>query len=189
MNNPSATAVAPTGLAGRIEIEQFTQRRARWAWWFFGGVTIVAFGVAIVAGKAEPVALATAAVFVFAMAVFTAVARHRLAARWEGDVVRKEVRRVRRAKQDEDVVRRIELVPLLHVRTSDGRTRKVRVGPDALERYYSVGDRVVKLPGLTAPVKLAPGHPGLCPSCGMLLAADVMTCRRCQCPVPDPTRC
>jgi hypothetical protein len=186
MNTPATT---PPGLAGRVEIEQFAQRRGKWAWWFFAGVTIVAFGVAIVAGKAEPVALATASVFVFAMAVFTAVARHRLAARWEGEVVRKEVRRVRRAKQEGDVVRRIELVHFLHVRTSTGRTRQVRVGPDALERYYSVGDRVVKLSGLTAPVKLAPGHPGLCPSCGVLLAPEVMICRRCQCPVPDPTRC
>ncbi|WP_414662653.1 hypothetical protein [Horticoccus sp. 23ND18S-11] len=182
-----ATAPAAS-LAGPAEIQNFLRRRARWARWFFVIVAITATVIALVAGKGEPAALATAGVVVVAMALLTLAAKRRLDATWIGEVVRKEVREIRHRKSDDDIGRRIEHLYLIHVRTDTGARREVSVGQSALERYYTTGERVVKIGGLPMPLKLTSAHPGLCASCGEFLPTDASTCNRCTCPVPDPTR-
>jgi hypothetical protein len=94
-------SVAPSlALAGPAEIQVFLRRRARGQRWFFAGVAVIALVVAAVAGKGDPAAFVVAGGFVAVMALFTYVGRRRLAARWRGEVVRKEVREIRHRKAD-----------------------------------------------------------------------------------------
>lgn len=155
---------------------------ARYAWWFFVGMSLVIATVirlGLDAFNGEWAAATAFAIFVFWLLAY--FSRRTSCSRWSGRVVDREIKVIRRTGEDGGGTPRYSHRVL--VRTEAGKKVTLRVGPE-LYSYYEPGMPLVKVSGLNYPLpQRGSDAPPLCPVCGRLQEDAPKQCKACRAPL------